>query len=162
MELEEEERKGSSVVSNLTRLLWYKFLSCAHTHIYTTHKCAYIYTHKNVYMYVYVCVFHIYVFTYFILIESHSGLHLLSMKLLFGNNWTPQIWISYLNFMNNIIVLISLTHPGSSPTRFTCLSEFVCNHSVTLPQKAESFRFHFSTRDTQSPPNTTDCAEIAL
>ena len=112
--------------------------------------------------YFFVCVFHIYVFTYFILIESHSGLHLLSMKLLFGNNWTPQIWISYLNFMNNIIVLISLTHPGSSPTRFTCLSEFVCNHSVTLPQKAESFRFHFSTRDTQSPPNTTDCAEIAL
>lgn len=136
---------------------------CAHTHTYihNTQVCIYIYT-KNIYIYIYVCVFHIYVFTYFILVKSHHGLHLLSMKLLFGNNWTPQIWISYLHFMNSIIVLISLTHPGSSPTRFTCLSEFACIRSVTLLQKAEAFRFHFSTRDTQYPQNTTDCTEIAL
>ena len=132
-----------------------------HTHIYTQHKSMhiYIYIHKIcIYVCVCVCVFHIYVFTYFILVKSHHGLHLLSMKLLFGNNWTPQIWISYLHFMNNTIVLISLTHPDSSPTRYSWLSEFACIRSVTLLQKGESFRFHFSTWNTQSSPNTTDCA----
>ena len=134
---------------------------CIHTHTHTK-VCINIYIYKNMCIYICVYVLHIYVFTYSILVKSHHGLHLLSMKLLFGNNWTPQMWISYLHFMNNIIVLISVTHSGSSPTRFSCLSEFACIHSVTLLQKKVSFRFHFSTWDTQSLPNTTDCAEIAL
>ena len=137
---------------------------CTHTHIYTQHTSVHIYIYtKNMYIYMCVCVCFIYMSLHIsFMVKSHHGLHLLSMKLLFGNNWTPQIWISYLHFMNSIIVLISLTHPGSSPTRFTCLSEFACICSVTLLQKAKSFRFHFSTRDTQHPQNTTDCTEIAL
>ena len=94
---------------------------CIHTHTHTK-VCINIYIYKNMCIYMCVCVLHIYVFTYSILVKSHHGLHLLSMKLLFGNNWTPQMWISYLHFMNNIIVLISVTHSGSSPTRFSCLN----------------------------------------
>ena len=54
-----------------------------------------------------------------------------SQNLLFGNNWTPQDWISYLHFTNYVIALIAATSNLTS-NKWECVSAKSLQLSQTL------------------------------